>query len=231
MVACGAFRGQAEQAFDEGLVGQHVAAGAFVDDAAVVDDDAALRVRQRQVVLLLDEQDAHAAGAAHAIDRGQHLLHDQRREPFHGFVQQQHLRVRHQRPADAPASAARRPRAGRRSCPAARAGGGTARRRARSSTSPGRARPRARFSSTVSEGNTSRSCGTQAMPERLRACAWQRARSACRAAGSCRNGDVVSPMMVSTSVVLPTPLRPITTSVSPACSVQRRGRAARAQAP
>src|SRR5262249_11940020 len=72
----------------------------------------------------------------------------------------------------------------------------------------------ARFSSTVSDPNTSRSCGTHPSPSRLRRCAgsastrapWRKISPPC---------SVVKPHNVSISVVLPTPLRPITTTISP----------------
>src|SRR5579885_1018996 len=64
-----------------------------------------------------------------------------------------------------------------------------------------------RFSSTLSDGKISRSCATQPMPPAARRCGGMREMLAPRQPmvplRSC-----VSPMMVSSSVDLPTPLRP-----------------------
>ena len=73
---------------------------------------------------------------------------------------------------------------------------------------PGRAAT-SRFSRKVSDGKISRSCGTKPSPAMLRRCGASVEMSLpCRLIlPPCR---LVWPMMVASSVVLPTPLRPMT---------------------
>ena len=82
---------------------------------------------------------------------------------------------------------------------------------------PGRATA-VRFSSTVSDRKTLRSCGTQPMPARARASGGAAVTSRPSMAIVPANRRV-TPTMVLTSVVLPTPLRPSTASASPGATV------------
>ena len=75
------------------------------------------------------------------------------------------------------------------------------------------------ITSTVSDGKTSRSCGTQPIPARARAPARMRARSRPihRRLPPCTRA---SPISVTSSVVLPTPFRPSSAIASPALTVK-----------
>ena len=78
---------------------------------------------------------------------------------------------------------------------------------------PGRATA-VRFSSTVSERKMLRSCGVQPTPRRARACggSWAMSSPPSQMRPPKR---VVTPISVSISVVLPTPLRPSSASDRP----------------
>ena len=55
-------------------------------------------LRQRDLVLLLDHEDREIALRAHAVDRGNEFLHDQRRQPLDRLVEQQQRWIGRQRP-------------------------------------------------------------------------------------------------------------------------------------
>ena len=79
----------ADQAIEQDVVVQQLAAGAAVHNLAAVHDQAAVRLRERDLELLLDHEDRKGAGIAHARDRRDQLLHHQRRQTLYRFVQQQ----------------------------------------------------------------------------------------------------------------------------------------------
>jgi len=84
---------------------------------------------------------------------------------------------------------------------------------------PGRAAT-SRFSRSVSDGKISRSCGTYPNPAATRRYGGSRVMSppSNRIRPLCK---VLCPITVDSSVVLPTPLRPMIASVSPALTVRR----------
>ena len=69
------------------------------DDAARAHHRAAVGVPQRQPRVLLHQQDGHAL-RAQRVERREDLGDDQRREPERGLVEQQQLRLGHERPGD-----------------------------------------------------------------------------------------------------------------------------------
>ena len=110
---------------------------AAVSDAAAVEHDGVVGHAEHHVRMLLDDDRRQPFLARDAADRAQQFLDDDRRQPFERLVEQQQLRVEHQRARRRRASAARRPRAGCRGCACVRPGAGTARRRASRVHAPG----------------------------------------------------------------------------------------------
>ena len=82
-----------------GRVALQVAGRTLADDAAVLQEIAAAADRQTLRSVLLDQQHADAE-VLDAAERLEQLLAHQRREAERRLVEQQHLRVRHQGPAD-----------------------------------------------------------------------------------------------------------------------------------
>src|SRR5215813_13382709 len=68
--------------------------------AAVFEHIAVTRVFQRHAGVLLREQERHRLLGVEIADDFENLLDQLRREPHRRFVQQDHLRPRHQRPSD-----------------------------------------------------------------------------------------------------------------------------------
>ena len=71
-----------------------------MDDGAAVEDDGVVGDRQDQLRVLLDEDRRHPFAGDELLDRAQQLLHDDRCEAFHRFIQQQQCGIRHQRASD-----------------------------------------------------------------------------------------------------------------------------------
>src|SRR5690348_3111194 len=68
----------------------------FVNDVPVVDDVDALGERQRRRQILFDQHDG-LAGSGKIAAHFHEVADDDGREPFEGFVEQQYLRIAHQR--------------------------------------------------------------------------------------------------------------------------------------
>ncbi|MCY1359950.1 hypothetical protein D9M69_465550 [compost metagenome] len=69
-------------------------------DGAALQHDRLVRHVQGQHRVLLHHDRGQAFGFAQAPDRRRQLFHDDRREAFHGLVEQQQFRVGHERAAD-----------------------------------------------------------------------------------------------------------------------------------
>src|SRR5215212_7606212 len=78
------------------IAGKKLLAGTRHGDTAVDHHIAAVGKLQRVEGILLDEEDGDSLGAVEFTDGGENLLHDQRREPERGLVQQQQARTCHQ---------------------------------------------------------------------------------------------------------------------------------------
>src|SRR5438128_9388488 len=74
------------------------ARGALPDDRAVADHVRPVRERERQVGVLLDQQDRRRA--PQLAQHGPHHLHDRRRQTLEGLVEQQEVHVAHERAGD-----------------------------------------------------------------------------------------------------------------------------------
>jgi hypothetical protein len=85
-------------AADGGVVPK-IAGGALADDAAVLEEVAAAADLQALTGILLDQQHAEPQ-VLDAAERLEQLLAHERGEAERGLIEQQHLRVRHERPAD-----------------------------------------------------------------------------------------------------------------------------------
>src|SRR6266542_714659 len=73
---------------------------AVEDDPAVLHDVAVVRDPEREVRVLLDEQEARLLLAVHALDDVEDFAHEQRREAERRLVEEDELRARHERAAD-----------------------------------------------------------------------------------------------------------------------------------
>src|SRR5690606_30232646 len=96
-VGCFALRPQVHP--PDGLVLAQLRRRAVQRHAAVLEHVGAVRDGQRQQGVLLDQEDAHAL-LVEARERLGDLARQQRREAERGLVQEQYLRLGHQRPAD-----------------------------------------------------------------------------------------------------------------------------------
>src|ERR1700730_16553248 len=99
-VALAAAGGDAEIELLDVLVGAQCRGVAVEHDATVLQDVAVIGVAQRDVGVLLGEQEADALVAGEALDDVEDLLDYRRREPHRRLVEQDHLGPRHQRAAD-----------------------------------------------------------------------------------------------------------------------------------
>jgi len=71
-----------------------------MDDLAALQDDGALRNRQRDPCMLLDKDDRHPGLRHNVADDALEVLHDDRRKTFHGLIKQQKARIEHQSAAN-----------------------------------------------------------------------------------------------------------------------------------
>src|SRR6266851_5784350 len=98
-IALAAAGGEAEIELLDVLVGAQAGRRAVEHDAAVLEDVAVIGVAQRDVGVLLGEEEAHPGVAVQAADDLEDLLDDLRRQPHRGLVEQDQLGLRHQRAA------------------------------------------------------------------------------------------------------------------------------------
>ena len=91
---------QADQAVERGGVGQQIGGAGAVDDAAALDDDGVGGERQCNRGMLLDQHDRRAFVRHHAAQGVHQLVDDDGCEAFQRLVQQQQLRIGHQRTGD-----------------------------------------------------------------------------------------------------------------------------------
>src|SRR5215469_2840425 len=84
---------------DVGILAQALG-WAFEDDAAVLHDIAVVGDIERERRILLDQKHSEIALVSQASDNAENLLDEQRCQAQRGFVEQNHLRVRHQCPPD-----------------------------------------------------------------------------------------------------------------------------------
>ncbi len=89
----------AEIGFAHRRIGGEIAGDAVADNAASLDQIAAVGNAQALLGVLLDQQDADAA-LAHLGERFEQLVRQQRRQAERGFVEQQELGCRHHGAAD-----------------------------------------------------------------------------------------------------------------------------------
>src|SRR5215468_4985783 len=99
-VALAAAGGEAEVEFLDVVVGAQPLAGAVHDHPTILEDVAVVGIAERDVGVLLRQQEAHLALTIEPADDLVDLLDDLRREPHRGFVQQNHAGARHQRAAE-----------------------------------------------------------------------------------------------------------------------------------
>ena len=150
------------------------------------------------------------------VEHAQQFLDDDRRQAFGRLIEQQQLRIEHQRAGDGEHLLLAAGELRAEVAPSL----GEAREHLEGALdvqAPGRATA-VRFSCTVSDLKILRSCGTQPMPAAARFSGFRRvmSRPASACVPPCRR---VTPTMVSISVVLPTPLRPSSASERPSPSV------------
>ena len=88
------------QPVERSRVAQKRVAGRAMHDLATIEHDRLLRQLQRQARVLLDDDDREFAGAHDLADHFHQLLHDYWREALHRLVEQQELRVGHERARD-----------------------------------------------------------------------------------------------------------------------------------
>ena len=173
----------------------------------------------RDADVLLDDEDRDVALVA---EPDQHLLDlgdDHRREALGRLVHDQKMRIGHAARARSPASAARRPRAGRRRCSCVRPAAGRCRRCARPSR---RRSPRGASCADARRPSASARAGVLAARSRCRGARSRRASGRRGPAPRMRIEPLdarTRPMIVLQSVVLPMPLRP-TTESTPCSSVR-----------
>ncbi len=92
--------GDAEVALEHGTVGDELGAGAFVDDAAALEDRGLVGDAQHLLGVLLHQDRRHAFVADDAPERRQQFLDQDRGEPFERLVEQDDARIEDQRAAD-----------------------------------------------------------------------------------------------------------------------------------
>src|SRR5262245_13567342 len=71
-----------------------------VDDAPTLEDDRLASELERELRVLLDDDDCHATGRDELADDRSQLLHDDGRESFHRLVEQEQRGLDHQRAGD-----------------------------------------------------------------------------------------------------------------------------------
>ena len=91
---------QPDQPVERRVILEQVGRARAMHDGAALDHDGIAGQRQRDLGVLLDQDDGGALVGDHAPDRGRQLLDDDRREPFQRLVEQQQRRIGHQRARD-----------------------------------------------------------------------------------------------------------------------------------
>src|SRR5229473_574070 len=88
---------QPDQALERGVVPEQVLRARAMDDAAALQHDRVARQRQRDLGVLLDQDEGGALLRRHPPDRPGELLDDDRRQALERLVKQQQRRVGHER--------------------------------------------------------------------------------------------------------------------------------------
>src|SRR5229473_5387810 len=91
---------QPDQALERGVVPEQVLRARAMDDAAALQHDRVARQRQRDLGVLLDQDEGGALVRRHPPDRRGQLLDDDRRQALERLVKQQQRRVGHERARD-----------------------------------------------------------------------------------------------------------------------------------
>src|SRR6185312_13095049 len=87
---------QAYQTVEGGVIGEELRGGAGMHDAAAFEDECGLGERQRDVGVLLDQDEGALAFLRHAADRGGELFDHDRRQTLERLIEQKQRRVGHQ---------------------------------------------------------------------------------------------------------------------------------------
>ena len=84
---------QPNEPVERGMVGEQWRRRAAMDDAAALDHERILRQRERNVGVLLHEDESVGALARHAPDRGDEFFDGDRRQTFERLVEQKERRL------------------------------------------------------------------------------------------------------------------------------------------
>ena len=195
-------------AVERGVVLQQVRRAGAVHDRAALQQQRVLGQRQRDLGVLLHQDDGGAFLGDHLAQAPHQFLDDDRREALQRLVEQQQRRIGHQRARGRQHLLLAAGELVALGLPALLQMRGNSSNTAPRSQRPGRAAT-VRFSSTDRLAKISRSCATQPMPACARRCGASRVMSVPRQTIEPRR-SWVKPIKVSSSVLLPTPFRPST---------------------